>query len=165
MKRVSILICILLSIFIFLIGCEKNMIVKYNTKLYYNITESFRNVFVKEHITNGAFYENILYDDENIPKDYMILVKSENDAINIFNEIPFEIDFKKQNVIIYIYTTNYNSVKVKLTKVGLDNNVCTIYIKEKLGGIGTGSATRPTTKFIVVTLDKIDQYSYNFIVL
>ena len=76
----------------------------------------------------------------------------------------FEINFEKQNIIIYIYTTKYNSARVELTKVVLDNNIFNLYIKENIGGIGTGSATIPTTKFIVVIADKIDQCHYNFII-
>lgn len=96
-------------------GCENSMINKYNVKLYDNITESFSNTFVREHITYGAYFEDIVYDDEKISKDYTISVNSQVEAMNVFDEIPFEINFEKQNIIIYIYTTKYNSARVELT--------------------------------------------------
>lgn len=162
MKKLLLMCFMLVSVL--LMGCENSMINKYNVKLYDNITESFSNTFVKEHITYGAYFEDIVYDDEKISKDYTISVNSQVEAMNVFDEIPFEINFEKQNIIIYIYTTKYSSARVELTKVVLDNNIFNLYIKENIGGIGTGSATIPTTKFIVVIADKIDQCHYNFII-
>lgn len=163
MKKVFSMFFASILMFI-LVGCKNKMIDKYNVTLYSDINNSLNNTFVKEHITKGSHYEGVLYDDENISKEYTILVNSQVEANNIFTEIPFIIDFEKQNILIYIFTTNYYSAKVEITNAKLDNNIFSFYIKERLGGIGTGSATIPTTRFIVLIIDKIENCNYSFII-
>ncbi len=162
MKKIIMILFVIINI-ICIAGCDnfKKIDDKYNSKLYYNFNSSLKEVFIEHHITNGSHHKYTVFEDDNIPEEYIILLKSEKDAADIFKEIPFEIDFGKQNAVMYIYTTNYNGAEIILNGVKLENNTCNIYVKEKLI-MGTGSASVPTTKFLVVTLDKINDCTYNF---
>ena len=65
-----------------------------------------------------------------------------------------EIDFDKEMVIVYCYTTIYVREQ-KLEKVSFDNNILSIEFDVVDGKPGTGDATAPQTRTCVICLDKV----------
>lgn len=160
MKKIIVfLICIILLLC--LQGCGKH---KYNCVLYDNISDNIKYDFKEKHITRFAYFNRIPYNDISYPKNYTLVIENSEKLNEIFNNVPFEINFDKQIAVLYVYTTNYAASSCKLKKVKIIDNKCDIYVKENLGPKGTGSASIPTTRFIIITLDKINECNYNFII-
>ena len=64
------------------------------------------------------------------------------------------VDFDKEMVIIYCYTTIYVREQ-KLENVSFENNILTIEFDVVDGKPGTGDATAPQTRTCVICLDKV----------
>lgn len=158
-KLIMLFICIILIVS--LLSCTKN---KYHFTLYDNINDNIKYDFKEKHITRFAYFNRIPYNDISYPKDYTLVIETNEKLNDIFNNVPFEINFDKQIAVLYVYTTNYAASSCKLKKVKIIDNKCDIYVKENLGPKGTGSASIPTTRFIIITLDKINECNYNFII-
>ena len=158
-KLIMLFICIILIVS--LLSCTKN---KYHFTLYDNINDNIKYDFKEKHITRFAYFNLIPYNDMSYPKDYTLVIETNEKLNEIFNNVPFEINFDKQIAVLYVYTTNYAASSCKLKKVKIIDNKCDIYVKENLGPKGTGSASIPTTRFIIITLDKINECNYNFII-
>lgn len=160
-KTFIILNCFIVTLF--MIGCAKKINLKqYNCVLYNNVNESFTKSFLEQHITYGSYYNDILYNDTNLPQDYIIVIDSQNKADEIFNNLPFEIDFNEQNAIIYIYTANY-ALPCKLTGIEVTQDNCQLYVKQSTGPIGTGTVTSPWTRILIITMDKTSVTNYNIV--
>lgn len=137
---------------------KENIIAKLNCELYYNISYLFKDSFKEEHITRGVVYNGILY-EENVLENYTVIVNSDSELNNIFNDTSFQINLQEQFIIIYAYTTIYGASSCELTEIEVKNNDLVFYVTEKLGPVGTGSATRPMTRFLVITIDKFNEFS------
>lgn len=158
-KLIMLFICIILMVS--LLSCTKN---KYHFTLYDNINDNIKYDFKEKHITRFACFNRIPYNDISYPKDYTLIIETNEKLNEIFNNVPFEINFDKQIAVLYVYTTNYAASSCELEKVKIIDNKCDIYVKENLGPKGTGSASIPTTRFIIITLNKINECNYNFII-
>ena len=127
------------------------------------------NILYAEAVENGEKYGNdnntvILKDgftfkgswiDSNneLDESKTLVIESQEALDEIFTEFK-EIDFEKEMVIVYCYTTIYVREQ-RLEKVSLDNGVLSIEFDVVDGKPGTGDATAPQTRTCVICLDKV----------
>ena len=145
---------------------KENMVAKLNCELYYNTSYLLMDTFIEKHITKGVEYNGILYED-NVLENYTVIVDSDSQFNDVFSNTSFQINLQDQFIIIYAYTTIYGASSCELTEIEVRNNDLVFYVTENLGPVGTGCATRPMTRFLVITLDKLNEFSnsqYYFVI-
>lgn len=106
-------------------------------------------------ITDGLTYQTDWIESNfDLAKNTTHVVKSEQELDVIFSSFP-TVDFDKQVVIVYCYTTIYVRKQV-LDKVVINGQTLLIEFDVVKGKPGTGDATAPQKRMLVVYLDKGD---------
>lgn len=142
-KKIYILILVLFMTFL-LTGC-------YIDKSRYNVEivedgYSFVDGYLESHDPSTATNNQSL-------DEYTIVIRDEDELNAVFNKFG-KIDFNDQMIIVYIYTSIYNS-KVKITDVDYDNDgELSIEFKHKSRS-GRGSATAPKQGVLIIVMDKL----------
>lgn len=138
-------------------GCGNNKM-PYNAVLYDDAFDWINADFKDANITSG-----LVANDEHLQESYLWLIISQADFIDKTNEPHVNVDFDKQIVVIYTFTTVYATRKYNLHNLSVNEDVLTVEYKiEKNKGI-VGNATQPKQRWFIVILDKIDVQSVNFI--
>lgn len=152
------------------IGCDN---IKHNAVVVdQGIT--YKTEWLDANRTYGVYYKNPLYDpddeqsepaltDTTSPK-YRTHVINEQTALDeIFVEFP-EIDFEKEMVVVYCFTTIYNRERVLETVELGEDNILRIEFKSK-NNHGRGDASMPGQGVLTVKMDHLDmtdiQITYN----
>ena len=135
MKKALSLVLALITLLFCFVGCSK---FEYNT------------VILKDGFT---FNESWLDSNNELTESKTFVIESQEALDEIFTDFK-EIDFDKEMVIVYCYTTIYVREQ-KLEKVSLDNGVLSIEFDVVDGKPGTGDATAPQTRTCVICLDKV----------
>lgn len=105
-------------------------------------------------LKDGFTFKGSWIDSNNeLDESKTLVIESQEALDEIFTEFK-EIDFEKEMVIVYCYTTIYVREQ-KLEKVSFDNNVLSIEFDVVDGKPGTGDATAPQTRTCVICLDKV----------
>ena len=106
-------------------------------------------------ILNDGFRINETWLDGNneLAESKTFVIASQEALDEIFTDFK-EVDFDKEMVIVYCYTTIYVREQ-KLEKVSLDNGVLSIEFDVVDGKPGTGDATAPQKRTCVICLDKV----------
>ena len=100
-----------------------------------------------------AFKESWIDSNNELTESKTFVVESQEALNEIFTEFK-DVNFDKEMVIVYCYTTIYIREQ-KLEKVSFDNNVLSIEFDVVDGKPGTGDATAPQTRTCVICLDKV----------
>ena len=135
MKKTLSLVITLITLLFCFVGCSK---FEYNT------------VILKDGFT---FNESWLGSNDELTESKTFVIESQEALDEIFTDFK-EIDFDKEMVIVYCYTTIYVREQ-KLEKVSFDNNILSIEFNVVDGKPGTGDATVPQTRTCVICLDKV----------
>jgi hypothetical protein len=122
--------------------------------------------FLKANRTYGASYWNengIMERDLTSPKfrTYIITEKARLDEI--LSVCP-EIDFEKEMVVMYAYTSTNGRAR-KIISVTLDNKNLKIEFKFVEGIPGYKDGKMPETEFLVLRMDKLDIDTVEFTLL
>ena len=107
-------------------------------------------VILKDGFT---FKESWIDSNNELTESKTFVVESQEALNEIFTEFK-DVNFDKEMVIVYCYTTIYIREQ-KLEKVSFDNNVLSIEFDVVDGKPGTGDATAPQTRTCVICLDKV----------
>ena len=137
----------------FLIVCMTGCgTIKYNAKLYDNATKWINEDFIKNNFTSGAFYDD-MQTDESYPSSRTIIIKSNEEKLSCFNsEFDVEVNFEKEMLIVYTWTTVYHrDCRLKSLKV-TDDVLCINYSFAPVA-IGVGDASRPFQRWVIIKLD------------
>ena len=138
-------------------GCG-NKKIPYNALLYDNVADCVNEDFKKANITSG-----LTVNDEHLQKSYAWLIISEDDYINKTNESRVNVDFDKQMVVVYTFTTVYATRKYNLRNLTVENDILTVeYEIEKNNGV-VGNATHPQQRWFMIMLDKVNVNAVDFI--
>ena len=135
MKKLLALALAVITLLFCLVSC---------TKFEYNA------VILKDGFT---FNETWLDSNNELAESKTFVIESQETLDEIFTDFK-EVDFDKEMVIVYCYTTTYVREQ-KLEKVSLDNGVLSIEFDVVDGKPGTGDATAPHTRTCVICLDKV----------
>lgn len=159
LKRCFIAIITLLMLF--LNGCGKE--INYNAAVTSGV---YKEDFLKENMTLGAYYKNENYDpedengneyllDETSPRSRTFIVTEQSQLNEIFESFNTSIDFEKQMLIVYVYTDCYLRAQI-LKSVKLNGNVLKIEFEIESGERGYGDACQPYQRTFAVVTDKLD---------
>ena len=135
MKKTLSLILALITLLFCFVGCSK---FEYNT------------VILKDGFT---FKKSWIDSNNDLTESKTFVVESQEALDEIFTDFK-DVDFDKEMVIIYCYTTIYVREQT-LEKVSFENNILTIEFDVVDGKPGTGDATTPQTRTCVICLDKV----------
>ena len=147
---VSFTILLTLCMSISLSGCHK---IKFNAVIIKDGIV-YQTEWLENNYTFGAGLDNAYGYDNTSPKSRTYIVKSSNELDDIFETFP-AIDFKKEMVLIYCYTSIYAREHV-LEKVSLKDNVLNVEFNVVKGKIGRADACAPHRRILSVKLDKLD---------
>lgn len=159
LKR-SFIAVIALLVF-FLNGCGKE--INYNAAVAGGV---YKEDFLKENKTSGAYYKNENYDpedensdeyvlDEKSPRSRTFVITGQSQLDEIFESFSTPIDFEKQMLVVYVYTDCYLRTQI-LKSVKLSDNVLKIKFKIESGEPGHGDARKPYQRTFAVMLDKLN---------
>lgn len=159
LKRCFIAVIALLAFF--LNGCGKE--INYNAAVADGV---YKEDFLKESMTLGAYYKNENFDpedensdeyllDETSPRSRTFVVTEQSQLNEIFESFNTPIDFEKQMLIVYVYTDCYLRAQV-LKSVKLNGNVLKIEFEIESGERGHGDAREPYQRTFAVITDKLD---------
>ena len=135
MKKILALVLASITLLFCFVGCSK---IEYNAAI---LKGSF------------TFNESWLDSNNELTESKTFVVESQEALNEIFTEFK-DVNFDKEMVIVYCYTTIYIREQ-KLEKVSFDNNVLSIEFDVVDGKPGTGDATAPQTRTCVICLDKV----------
>ena len=159
LKRSFVAVTALLMFF--LNGCGKE--INYNAAVTSGV---YKEDFLKENMTLGAYYKNENYDpedensneyllDETSPRSRTFIVTEQSQLNEIFESFNTPIDFEKQMLVVYVYTDCYLRAQI-LESVKLSDNVLKIEFKIESGEPGRGDAREPYQRTFAVMLDKLN---------
>ena len=97
-----------------------------------------------------------------LPKDIVNVIESQDDLNTAFSRFP-KINFEKEMVIVYFYTSVYNRPRELKGIEITEEKEMRIHFIEVSPGEGIVDACSPKTRPLVVKLDKIEDYSFVFI--
>ena len=148
---------------------------KYNAVLYDNVNEWMNKEFLKENKTYGACYLNENYNeneddwneqiliDKTSPQSRAFVTKEKEEFDKIFSSFPIEVNFEKEIILIYIFTTVYLSRPYKLNSINVQNQVVIIeYEMEKANG--TTDTSMPGQRCFAVKMNKLEITAAEFTV-
>ena len=142
-------------------GCEtiKEEIMPFNAILGLGGEIRFKEDFLAENMTYGAISENGV--DETSPKYRTYIITEKTQLDEVFSVYPV-IDFEKDMVVMYAYTTVYGNRTYKITSVTLNNKHLKIEFKMSEGKPGYKDARSPYTSHLVIKIDKLDIEAVEF---
>lgn len=136
MKKTVALLLTIITLLVCFVGCSK---FEYNT------------VILKEGFT---FNETWIKNNDKLSENKTFSIDNQDTLDEVFSDFK-DIDFEKEMVIVYCYTTIYVREQ-KLEKVSFENGVLSIEFDVVKGKSGTGDATAPQTRACVICLDKLE---------
>jgi hypothetical protein len=152
-KKKYFVLTIMILVLFFLTGCAKT---KYNVKIV-DGDYTFKEGVLDNYLPYGAFDDksNSYINDRSTPEDFTLVIKNQNQLNELFTNFP-TVNFEKEMIIVYIYTGIYNAEK-KITDVEYEEKELSIEFGYKLK-MGTGSATIPMQRTLIIKMNKIDAY-------
>ena len=125
----------------------------------------FKEGFFEANRTYGATYRD---EDGDLVGDitsllfrtYIIKEQTQLDAI--FSVYP-NIDFEKDMIVMYAYTSVFGNRDYIITSITLDNANLKVDFKLSSGRSGYMDASAPQTRFLVLKMDKLDIDTVEFI--
>ena len=157
---IGLAVLLMLCMSVSLVACGK---IEYNTTIVKDGI-SFNADWLNNNMTYGAYYPNPNYNPEDeqsepaltdttSPKSRTYIIKDKNALDEIFETFP-DIDFTKEMVIVYCFTTIYNRERI-LESVKMDeNDILNIEFKSKDNN-GRGDASMPGTAILTIRLDRL----------
>lgn len=163
---IVIIFCIICC-FVFA-GCSK-----YNAKIDSFAKQYISEDFLKENKVYGAWFMDGDYKtgdevtpdgyyDKTSPKTRTFIINEKEEFDEIFTKYDEEINFAKKMVILYIFS-DCSPRKYNLKKVDLKEQVLTVQYKLEVFPLFAGDTVMPYQRCIMITLDKIDISSAEFI--
>ncbi len=155
----GVLLVMCLGLFI---GCGGN---KYNA-IVISDGYTFKPNFLKENRTRDSHYldengELAVAEGESYPQYRVFCFKSQAESDAVFSNFSASIDYEKEMLIIYFFTS-YNSSLCKIDKVILEANVLIIRYKYEKPQNRGDNITIPMQRCLIVKIDKLEVESIEF---
>ena len=147
-------------------GCGNK--IPYNAIMYGNIYENrtwLSDEFYENNLTYGS-YSSITEDyvaDETYPQYRTKIIVDETEFDIVFKEFPVDVDFEKSMVIVHCFTTA-SSGSYEIKEITIDGQTLSIkYMQIVSKGKTPPNASKPLAKWVIVTMDKLDIETAEFI--
>ena len=134
-------------------------IMPYNAILGLGGDIRFKEDFLEANMTYGAISENGVDEISPVNRTYILTEKAHLDEV--FSVYPV-IDFGKDMVVMYAFTTVYGNRTYKITNITLDKKNLKIEFKMSEGKPGYKDARSPYTSHLVIKIDKLDIEAVEF---
>lgn len=150
-----------------LAGCVEEKL-PYNAIMYGNIYENrtwLKEDFYEANLTYGSFSSAIegYIEDEAHPSFRTKIIVSNDEYETVFNNFPVEVDFTKSMIVMHCFTTASDS-SYEIKKIAIDAQNLTInYRTAKSKKPLAGNASMPLSKWVIVTMNKLDIETAEFI--
>lgn len=123
----------------------------------------YKEQWLENNYTYGAYRSwNDGY-DESLPESRTYIITEKSVLDEVFDSFP-EVDFEREMVLVYCYTTVYVRDRV-LEKAVLDGDVLKVEFNVVRGRLGHADAASPQTRVLAVKMDKLDftevKFTYN----
>ena len=150
MKKTLSLVLALITLLFCLVSCTK---FEYNAVILKD-GFTFNETWLESNQTLGSLQGETHEYDDSLPESRTYIIQNQAQLEEIFSDFP-EIDFDKEIVLVYCYTTVYIR-KQRLEKVSLENGVLTVAFDVVRGKLGHADAAAPHTRLCVIRLGKVD---------
>lgn len=129
----------------------------YTPKIYDNAQK-----WVKKEVLESNLTKGLDPDDDELPKDVCRLIESREKSDEFFSTLPVEVDFTKEKMILYFYTSHYKTRDYKISKMDEMGNVLYLYIKpdRKTGG---DDSSEPLQRCLLVVTNKMNVKNVNVV--
>lgn len=150
-----------------LAGCGEEKL-PFNAVMYGDIYENrtwLKDDFYEANLTYGAYSSAIeeYVKDEAYPSLRTKIIVSNDEYELVFNEFPVEVDFEKTMIVMHCFTTA-SSGKYEIESISVDEQTLNIRYKQQASkGKTPPNASQPLTKWVIVTMDKLDIDTAEFI--
>ena len=130
-------------------------------------------VYKEEFLKTNRLYEVLCLNengewewelDETLPKFRTFIITEKALLDEIFSVCP-EIDFEKDMVVMYAFTSIYYGRDLKITSITINKKNLKIEFKYMAGKIGHKDASSPQIRFLVIKMDKLDIDTVEFTLL
>ncbi len=128
--------------------------------------DCFNESFIEENRTYGAYYDGTFFEEEGVPRSRVIIIKTENEFNSAFADAPEEIsiDFSKESLIIYAFTTEYHREVTLKSFQKIDGALTVEYkMKSTSGLFNVGDAAMPFERFVAVKINSQDIATAEFV--
>lgn len=160
-KKSVALLCLFFMLICSFAACST---IKYNA-VFYNDAELWINEdFIAENRTAYASYgpDYGLQTDGSLPKFRTFIINDSTEMNDIFNErFDLTVDFGKDMLVIYTFTTSENLREANLKNVELQDGCLNISYKTPVK-FGIVDASIPMQHWFLVKLDKLEISSVSF---
>lgn len=137
---------------------------KYNAIMYSDTKDWINEEFLKENLIRGSHYledGEIMVADESYPEFLTFIINTQEDFDSKFMKFPPTINFEKEMLLVYIFTTTNPNI-YKISEISLDDKILNINFKaEKSKGM-SDNLTSPIQKCLIVKADKMEITTANF---
>lgn len=143
-----------------LAGCGGKKL-PHNAVIYGDIYENrtwLKDDFYEANLTYGSFSSAIedYIQDEDCPSFRTEIIVNRDEYEAVFKEFPTEVDFDKTMIVMHCFTTvsgsSYEISNISINEQNLIINYITVRSKKR----AVGNASMPLSKWVIVTLDKLD---------
>jgi len=125
---------------------------------------TYKEDFLKANKTYGSYnFNGNRVDDETSPKFRTFIITEKARMNEIFSFYP-DIDFEKDMLVMYAYTSVYNRQQI-IKSITIDNKNLIIEFKIADAKPGYKDASMPQTRFLVVRMNKLDIDTVEFTLL
>ena len=101
--------------------------------------------------------------ESNMTKAICRLIDSREKSDEYFSDLPVDVDFSKEKMILYFYTSQYMGRSYKINKMDEMGNTLYLYIKPEHKDVGSGDASVPAQRCLLVVTNKTNVKNVNVV--
>lgn len=130
----------------------------YTSKIYDNAQKWIQKDVLESNMTKAPDAE-----DSDLPKEICRLIDSREKSDEYFSDLPVDVDFSKEKMILYFYTSQYMGRSYKINKMDEMGNTLYLYIKPEHKDVGSGDASVPAQRCLLVVTNKTNVKNVNVV--
>lgn len=147
-------------------GCQDTTL-PYNAIIYGNVHQNrewLKDTFYESNLTYGSYSITIqdYIRDNNYPFSRTKILQTEGEYEIVFQEFPIDIDFENTTIVMYCFTTVSGS-SYEIENISINEKKLSIQYSAVQSEKHPPDASMPLSKWIIVTLDKSDIETAEFI--
>ena len=131
----------------------------------YNNRTWLEDEFYESNLTGGSWssVEQEYVSGDAYPQQRTRIIKDSAEYHTVFKEFPVEVDFEKTMIVMHCFTTA-SSGKYEIKSISVDEQTLIVICKHPASkGKTPPNASKPLSKWVIVTIDKLDIETAEFI--
>lgn len=165
-KIIAMGVLIIMNIGLFA-GCGGNKL-PYNAVMYGEIYTNrtwLQDEFYEDNLTRGSWssVQEVYVNDEAYPSTRTRIIADSAEYSKVFKEFPIEVDFEKTMIVIHCFTTA-SSGNYEIKSISVEEQTLIVRYKHPASkGKTPPNASKPLTKWVIVTMDKLEIETVEFV--